>query len=63
MNIKEFDEIQPLLHKVHSIVLCAMCVQDCTKEELEGALWAAKDLLAEAMKLLESAVHEGLEQK
>ena len=60
MNIKQFDEIQPLLHKAHSIVLCAMCVQDCTHEELDGALWAAKDLIAEALALLEATVHERL---
>ena len=58
MNIKQFDEVQPLLTKAHSIVLCTMCVQDCTHEEIDGALWAAKDLIADALKLLEAAVLE-----
>ena len=59
MNIKEFDEIQPLLHKAHSIVLIALCVQDCTKEDLDGALWTAKDLIAEALQLAEATVSTG----
>ena len=60
MNIKQYDQVQPLLHKAHSIVLMAMCLPDCTQDEIEGGLWAAKDLIAEAMKLLEATVHEGL---
>ena len=52
MNIEQYDQIQPLLKKAHSIVLCAMCLHDCTAEEIEGALWAAKDLIAEAQSLL-----------
>ena len=59
MNIKEFDEIQPLLHKAHSIVLIAMCVQGCTHDELDGALWAAKDLIAEALRLAEATISTG----
>ena len=63
MNIEQFDKVQPLLHKAHSIVLIAMCVQDCTHEELDGALWAAKDLIAEALALCEATVHERLAQE
>ena len=59
MNIEEFDEIQPLLHKAQSILLCAMGVQDATIEELDGALWAASDFVVKAQKLLECAVVAG----
>ncbi len=61
MNIKQFDEIQPLLTKAHSIILIAMCADDCVHQELDGALWAAKDLISEAMGRLELVVQAGLD--
>ena len=57
MNIEQYDQIQPLLVKAHSIVLVTMCVSDdCHATEMDGALWAAKDLINEAMNLLAASV-------
>ena len=56
MNIKQYDKIQTVLYKAKSIVLAVMCVPDSSHDEIEGALWAAKDLIGEAEGLLKATV-------
>ncbi len=62
MNTKNYDEIQTALYQIKSIILLAMSVQDVTHDEIEGALWAAHDLIGKAESLLKDTDTQRLNQ-
>ena len=54
MKAYEYDQIQPLLYKAESIILCVNSLQDASPIETNGALWAAQDLIGAALERLKT---------